>query len=322
MKQVSFGKTGVQVSAMCLGTMMFGVKCDEAETGRILDAALAQGVNWVDTAVMYAEGRTEEMLGRVLKGRRHQVFLATKVHKGVDARSIRESLDESLARLQTDHVDLYMIHWPRAGMRPQEMMEALDSVVRQGKARHVGCCNFSAWLFAHFNAIAARNGWAPLICNQIPYNLIERGVEVEILPQAVAEGVAIVTYRPLLMGILAGRYAAGSPLPGDSRGATDARIATWLGRYGEGLRLFEQFAAQRGIAPAHLAVAWLRHSPGVTAPVVGVSSVSQFQANLAGFDVDLSAEEYAQVTGFFDTAVKEEAGGRFPELRRATDLVG
>jgi aryl-alcohol dehydrogenase-like predicted oxidoreductase len=322
MRYIEFGNTGETVSQMCLGTMMFGQRCDEAESDRILGTAIDGGVTFVDTAAMYGEGVTEEILGRILKGRRDGLFVATKVHKGVDVRSILESIDESLARLRLDFVDLYLVHWPRAGMRPEEIMRALDQVVGQGKARYVGCCNYPAWLYAHSNAIAARNSWAPLVCNQIPYNLIERGAEVEILPQAVAERVAITTYRPLVLGILAGKYELGAPMPADSRGQTDARIPAWLDRYGESIRRFNRFAAGRGLHPAQLAIAWVRHSPAVTAPIVGASSAAQLQATIAAFDVDLTAEEHAEVTGLFDTAVKEETGGQFPELRRALDLVG
>ena len=322
MRYIEFGNTGETVSQMCLGTMMFGQRCDEAESDRILGAAIDGGVTFVDTAAMYAEGVTEEILGRILKGRRDSLFIATKVHKGVDAGSILESIDESLARLQLDFVDLYLIHWPKVGMRPQEIMEALDRVVAQGKARYVGCCNYSAWLYAHSNAIAARNGWPTLACNQIPYNLIERGAEVEILPQAVAEGVAITTYRPLVLGILAGKYPVGGPLPADSRGQTDARVPAWMEKYGHSITRFNQFAADRGLHPAQLAIAWLCHSPAVTAPIVGASSAAQLQATIPAFDVELTDEEYAEVTEMFDTEVKEEAGGRFPELRRTLNLAG
>ena len=321
MKYVEFGNTGERVSEMCLGTMMFGDRCDEAESGRVIATAMDHGVTFIDTAAMYCEGYTEEILGRILKGKRDQLFVTTKVHKGVDARSILESIDESLARLQMDFVDLYMIHWPKVGMRPAEIMEALGRVVAQGKARYVGCSNYPAWLYAHSNAIAARSNWAPLVCNQIPYNLIERGAEVEILPQAATEQVAITTYRPLVMGILAGKYKVGEPIPADSRGQGDERIPAWLDKHDESIKRFNQFAAGRGLHPAQLAIGWVRYSPAVTCPVVGVSSLSQLQATIAAFDFDLTADEYAEVTGFFDTEVKEEAGGRFPELRRALNLV-
>jgi aryl-alcohol dehydrogenase-like predicted oxidoreductase len=315
MQTVQFANTEARVSEMCLGTMMFGGRCDEAESDRVLGAALDQGVNFVDTAAMYGNGLTEEILGRIMRGRRDQLFLTTKVHKGVDAASILGSIDESLARLQTDHVDLYLSHWPVQGMRPCEMMEALAQVVAQGKARHVGCCNYPAWLLAYSNAIAAENGWPKLVCNQIAYNIVERGVEVEILPQAVAEQIAITAYRPLAQGLLTGKYRWGQPLPENTRGQTSAQIITWLSQYGESVDRFIRFAEERGISPVQLATAWVRHSPAVTSPIVGVSSLSQLQASIDAFSYDLSDADYAALTAIFDTEVKEEGLQRFPGLK-------
>lgn len=320
MNYVPFGATGQQVSEMCLGTMMFGDRCDQAESDRILATALDHGVNFVDTAAMYVNGRTEEILGHILKGRRDKLFLATKVNS-IDPQVIRTSIDESLKRLQLDAVDLYLLHWPKAGMNPTEMMAALNDVVKAGKARFVGCCNFPAWLLAHFNAVAAQNNWPSLVCNQIPYNPIERGVEVEVLPAALANKIAITVYRPLIFGILAGKYKPGAAIPEDSRGNTDPRIPRWLEKYGEGIGRFNQFAADHKLHPAQLAVAWLRYSPAVTTPIIGVSSARQLEASFPGFEVNLTDAEYAEVTGMFDTAVKEEAGGGFVGLRRDLNLV-
>ena len=322
MKQVTFGTTGELVSEMCLGTMMFGDRCDEAESDRIISAALDNGVTFIDTAAMYCNGRTEEILGRILQGRRGKVFLATKVHKGVDYRSITESIDESLARLQTDHVDLFMIHWPAKGMNPAEIMRALNDVVQAGKTKYVGCCNHPAWLLAHSNAIAAANGWPRLVCNQIPYNPIERGVEVEILPQAIAEHIAITVYRPLLMGLLAGKYDPDKPLPPDTRSAGDERIGDWLKRFADGVRHVLQLAAEKNVTPAQLAIAWIRSCPAVTCPIVGVSRLSQFQDSLNAFQLDLTIEERDELALAFGAEVKEETGGRFPGLRRVQYLLG
>ncbi len=321
MNYIEFADTGVEVSEMCLGTMMFGDRCDEAESARILDTAVAQGVTFIDTAAAYCGGVTEEILGRITKGKRQDLFIGTKVTKNTDADWIAQSLDESLTRLQTDYVDLFMIHWPRENMLIEPMMEALNNAVVAGKARYVGCCNFPAWLLAHCNAVAERHGWARLVCNQIPYNLIERGVEVEVIPQAITEKIAITTYRSLALGLLTGKYQPGQPIPTDSRGQSDKRVAEWLEKYGDAISQFYQFAADRDLHPAQLAVAWVRHSPGVAAPIVGVSSERQLQASIDAFDVTLSADEYAEITGMFDTAVKEEAGGNFPNLRRALNLV-
>jgi 1-deoxyxylulose-5-phosphate synthase len=329
MKYTQFASTGEQVSELCLGTMMFGGRCSEAEADRILGSAVDHGVNWVDTAAMYGDGLTEEILGRIMKGRRDKLFLTTKVHKGVDRASIVSSIDESLVRMQTDSVDLYLIHWPVEGMKPAEIMEALNSVVQSGKARYVGCCNYPAWLVAHHNSIAAANGWPRLLNNQIAYNIIERGVEVEIFPQAVAEKIAITTYRSLIQGLLTGKYRWGQPLPENTRGQTSPHIITWLTQYGQSVDRFIAFAEARGITPTTLAVAWVRHAAAVTAPIIGVSSLPQFEESLDAFDYDLSDEDYEEVTFLFDTEVREEGYNRFPgtkynfpRLRRNLNLLG
>ena len=329
MNYVQFASTNEQVSELNLGTMMFGGRCDEAEADRILGTAVDHGVNFIDTAAMYGDGLTEEILGRIMKGRRNKLFLTTKVHKGVDRESIVSSIDESLTRMKTDYVDLYLIHWPVEGMKPAEIMEALNTVVQSGKARYVGCCNYPAWLLAHHNAIAAENGWPRLISNQVAYNIIERGVEVEIFPQAVAEKIAITPYRSLVQGLLTGKYRAGQPLPENTRGQTIPQIITWITQYGESVDRFVAFAKERGITPTALAIAWVRHSPAVTAPIIGVSSLPQFEETLDAFNYTLSDEDYEEVTYLFNTEVREEGFNRFPgtkynfpRLRRNLNLLG
>jgi 1-deoxyxylulose-5-phosphate synthase len=319
MKQIEFSNTGVQVSEMCLGTMMFGGRCDEAESDRILSAAMDRGVNFIDTAWTYNKGETEEILGHIMQGKRDKLFIVTKTTK-TDPATIYSNIDDSLQRMQTDHVDTFLIHWPRQGMQPLEMMEALANVVQQGKARFIGASNFPAWLFAHCNAIAERNDWPRLVCNQLPYNLIERGIEVEIFPQAIVEDIAIMVYRPLSMGFLAGKYDPDQPIPTDSRGHTDERISEWITRFGDGLRAFLRFASDHNLHPAQLAIAWTRYAPAVTTPIIGSSSERQLQASLDAFEVDLTDEQYAEVTAMFDTEFKEAIGGMFPPLRRMTTL--
>lgn len=322
MKYVSFGTTGQQLSQLCLGTMMFGDRTDQQESDHILGSAIEHGVNFIDTAAMYCDGLTETILGEICKGRRDQLFVATKVHKGVDATSILSSIDESLTRLQMDYVDLYQIHWPRQGMQPEAIMQALDHIVKAGKARYVGCCNYPAWLFAHSNALAERNGWTKLVSNQLPYNLVERGIEIELLPQALHEQIGIMIYRPLLIGLLAGKYQPGVALSSDSRSETDKRIATWLERYAAALTGFAQFAADHDVHPAHVAIAWLLHTPAVTSIIGGVSRYEQLQSQVDAFSFELSADEYQQLSEMFGTTVKEEAGGAFPGLRRELKLLG
>lgn len=328
MKRVEFGNTGEKVSEMCLGTMMFGPRCSQTEADHILGLALDHGVNFIDTAAMYGGGQTEEILGQIIKGRRDRLFIGTKVNKGIDAPSILSGLDESLTRMQLDYVDLYMIHWPVEGMHVPEIMEALNQVVSAGKTRFVGCCNYPAWLLAHSNAIAQRNGWPKLVCNQIAYNPIERGVEVEILPQAMTEKIAITVYRSLVAGLLTGKYRGGQAVSTDSRAQTDARLLTWLAQFGDSVDRFNELAAERGVHPTQLAIAWVRHSPAVTTPLVGVSSARQLETSLKAFEFDLTPQEYHQITQLFDAEVKEEGLQRFPgliynfpRLRRNLNLV-
>jgi aryl-alcohol dehydrogenase-like predicted oxidoreductase len=321
MNTVRFGSTNEMVSEICLGTMMFGDRCDEKESARVLDTAIERGINFVDTAAMYMDGVTEEILGRIMKGKRSELFIGTKVRDSTAGSWIVESLDRSLKRMRTDYVDLYMIHWPLENMRIEEMLEALDETVRSGKARFIGCCNFPAWLFAHCNAVAEANGWTKMVCNQVPYNLIERGVEVEVLPQAAAESIAITTYRPVLLGLLAGKYRPGNPIPLHSRGMTDERIPRWLHRYETGFRKFLAFAEERDLHPVQLSLAWLLKSPAVTSAILGVSSAGQLQESLGKDRYQLSDREYQEVAAMFDTQVKEEAGGLFPSLRRSFHLL-
>jgi aryl-alcohol dehydrogenase-like predicted oxidoreductase len=329
MQYVQFGSTGRRVSRMCLGTMMFGRRTDEAEAERIVRTCLDAGVDNIDTAAGYVDGETERILGRIIERaptlERDRLFVGTKVTKTTDADWVLASIDESLDRMGLDYVDLYMIHWPRLHMDVEAMMGALDKVVRAGKARFVGCSNFPAWLLAHCNALAERNGWPKLVCNQVNYSILVRGVEVEILPQALAENVAITTYQPLAGGVLAGRYQPGQPLPTNSRGGEgEQRIAARLAQAGERLERFNKLAAELGLKPSQLAIAWVNHSPAVTSPIVGASTLDQIRETIAAFDRDLTDDEYAAVNAIFDDESDEPPspqGNNFPALRKSFELL-
>ncbi len=313
MQYVSFPGHPLPVSRICLGTMMFGDKCDAALSEALVAKALELGINAFDTAAMYSAGASEQYLGRALRSvPRDQIFVATKVAKGIDRRSIIESIDESLGRLQMAYVDLYLIHWPVPGMNLTEMMGALNEAVVGGKTRLVGCCNFPAYLLASANAIAAANGWALLRCNQVAYNLIERGVEVEILPQARLEKLAITAYRPLAIGLLTGRLMPGMPMESAARGTTDSRVLTWLSQHGRSLERFVAYAHNKGIEPAQLAAAWVMENPAVTQPILGVSSLTQVESAVRVPAVQLTDAERQEVTDMFQTEVTEEGLQRFP----------
>jgi len=264
---------------------------------------------------MYSGGVSEEFVGKALSPiDREKLFVGTKVVKGIDKASIISGLDESIKRLDMDYVDLYMVHWPVPGMHLTEMMDALNECVKTGKTKLVGCCNFPAYLMASSNAIAIENGWEKMVCNQVAYNLIERGIEVEILPHALVEDLMITAYRPLAVGLLTGKFRQGKTMPESARGTTDSRIITWFTQYGEGLERFFSFAEEKGVHPAQLAVAWVLHSPAVTSAIVGVSSLKQLESNLKAVEIKLTDDEYEEITSYLDTEVKEEGLQLFPGL--------
>lgn len=225
MKYVRLGASNLEVSEFCLGTMMFGGKTDREESIKIIHRAIEAGVNFIDTADIYNEGRSEEITGEALRGRREQVVLASKVgmrvgegpnDKAVSRYHIIRGVEASLKRLATDRIDLLYIHWPVERMNLEEMARALEDLIASGKVLYPACSNFPAWLMARTMWIEELRGYLSLVAGQYPYNLIERGVEVELLPAAKAFGVGITVYRPLAIGLLAGKYSGG--IPDDARG--------------------------------------------------------------------------------------------------------
>jgi aryl-alcohol dehydrogenase-like predicted oxidoreductase len=187
--------------------------------------------------------------------------------------------------------------------------------VSSGKARHVGCCNFPAWLLASSNALAVEHGWPKLRSNQVAYNLIERGVEVEVLPQATTDGIFITAYRPLAVGLLTGAFAPGKPLSEGKRGSTDSRVITWLSQHGGSIERFLRFCNCRSLSPAQVALAWINACPAVSCPIAGASSTGQVKEAAASVDITLDLESYRELTSLFDTEVKEEGLQLFPGMK-------
>lgn len=310
MQYVRLGTTGMQVSRICLGCMTYGSPTwrewvlDE-EAGRpFIKRALELGVTFFDTADMYSLGKSEEVLGRALAdfARRDEVVIATKVYqpmsdrpndRGLSRKHIMKSIDNSLRRLGTDYVDLYQIHRWDYETPIEETMEALNDIVRAGKARYIGASSMYAWQFAKAQHIAERRGWARFVSMQNHYNLVYREEEREMIPLCRDQGVGLIPWSPLARGFLTGNRPGGTETA-TTRGRTDtishamynAGDYTVVERVGE-------LARQRGVSSAQIALAWLLHKPAVSAPIVGASKMPQLEEAVAALEVTLAPEEIA-----------------------------
>lgn len=280
------GRTGVQVSALGLGTNQFGRVVDEAGAKAIVDRALELGVNFIDTAESYSDGASEELLGKALAGRRHDVVLATKTGARDDPgrlsrKRIVQRLEASLKRLATDYADLYYLHRPDPATPLEETLRAMEDLVRAGKIRYAAISNHAAWRVTEAVGVAQRNGWSPVAASQMPYSLLERDVEREMLPACEHLGVSIVPWAPLAGGFLTGKYAKGAPLPPDTRlGRAPERAARTLSDTNfEKLERWTAFAKERGHTVGDLAVAWLLAHPVVCSVIAGATKPDQLTTN-------------------------------------------
>lgn len=316
MKPTRFGRTGLYVSPLCLGTMTFGVQADEAESHRILNTAFDAGVTFVDTADMYPlghdgelAGRTEEIIGRWLPDHRSDVIIATKFYfpmgsnpwdRGASRKHIMDSIDASLGRLQTDYIDLYQIHHFDDHTPLDETLTALDDVVRAGKVRYIGCSNYAAWQLSRAIGRSEMLGISRYESVQPRYNLLFRNIERDILPAAVHDGLAVIPYNPLAGGMLTGKHRgtssdnaapAGGRFSEDLGGAGDMyRARYWAD---DKFRLVEEIATiadELGVPLTTLAVAWVASNPTVTSPIIGASRSEQLADSIAGATLELDAE--------------------------------
>ena len=314
MKYVALANTGVRVSQLCMVKMTFGNEADEATSQAIMNRAWEQGINFFDMANIYNKGLTEEIVGRWMKPHRDRLVLASKVHfptgddvnaRGSSRRHILMEVERSLQRLQTDRLDiLYLHHWD-AATALDESMRALETVVRQGKAIYIGLSNFSAWQTMKALAVAREYRFAPAVCIQPMYNLVKRQAEVEILPMALHEGLAVFPYSPIGGGLLSGKYNRGE----------GGRITTnpmYAERYKDSHYLdvaerFVAYAQARGLTPSALATAWVGSHPGITAPIVGARNLDQLAQALESAAIDLTPE------------MRDEIGALSPTPPLATD---
>jgi 1-deoxyxylulose-5-phosphate synthase len=310
---VKLGRTGLAVSRICLGAMSYGSPASRPwilseEEGRpFIRRALELGINFFDTANMYSEGASEEVLGRALRdfARRDEVVVATKVYypmsedpndRGLSRKHIMASIDASLRRLGTDRVDLYQIHRWDDSTPIEETLEALNDVVRAGKALYLGASSMFAWQFAKSLYLAKMRGWTGFVSMQNHYNLVYREEEREMLPLCRSEGIAVLPWSPLARGFLAGNRSRGGG--GQTTRAESDAFAKELYYAESDFTVAEragEVAARRGLPPAQIALAWLLRQPGVTAPIIGATKMIHLEQAVAALDVSLSDEECAQL---------------------------
>lgn len=291
MKYKTVGTTGLKVSEICLGTMIFGGKVDAATSIRIIHRALDLGVTFLDTANNYEEGRSEAIVGKALKGRREEVVVATKVEAvtgpgpndyGLSRKHILRAVEASLTRLDMEYIDLYQVHHPDPSTPLQETLTALDDLVRLGKVRYIGCSNFPAWYLEKALRVSEVHALEAFTTVQPRYHLLDREIERELLPLCRAEGIGVLPYSPLAGGFLTGKYQPGRPAPPGSRG--DGR-PDWVDRRFTPqahavLTELARISGETGLTMSQLSLAWLLANPTVTAPIVGASSLAQLEANL------------------------------------------
>jgi aryl-alcohol dehydrogenase-like predicted oxidoreductase len=307
MQYRSLGRTGVMVSPLCLGAMNFGGPTGEAESVEILEHALDAGINFVDTANVYNAGESERILGRAFQknGRRDQVILATKVFgkagdgpndNGASRYHVMRSCEDSLRRLQTDHIDLFQLHRPSATIPQDETLRAFDDLVQAGKVRYIGSSTHPAWKVMEALAISEKYGLARYISEQPPYNLLDRRIENELVPLCQQYGMAIIPWSPLAMGVLAGRYPADGSTPEGSRAARAGSgpiLERVTRRSVEVGWQVAELAKARGLTAGQFSLLWCKDQPAVTAPIIGPRTLAHLEEFIPVMDMQLNDEDRA-----------------------------
>lgn len=301
------GRTGIDVSPLCLGTMMFGGPTDESTSVRIIHKAIDQGINFIDTADMYNAGRSEQVLGTALNGKREQVVVATKGRQpvgdgpnrsGASRRHLMRQLHESLRRLNTDYVDIYYIHAPDYETAIEETLRALDDMVHSGKVHYIGCSNFRAWRVCEALWTSDRCNLHRFACVQPLYNIVNRDIEVELLPLCHEHRLGVVSYSPLARGILTGKYRPQDKYPAESRAARDDARLKQAELRDESIEISQQltrYCESRGTTASRFALAWCLANPVLTSIIVGPRTEQQFDDNYGCLEVSISEEDEAFV---------------------------
>jgi aryl-alcohol dehydrogenase-like predicted oxidoreductase len=297
------GRTGVQVSPLCLGCMMFGRRTSPEDSYTIIDRALDAGVNFLDTANVYARGLSEEITGEALRrnSRRQRVVLATKVHGrmadddvnalGNSRRHIIAECEASLTRLKTDYIDLYQIHRPESATPIDETLRALDDLVRSGKVRYIGTSTFGAWQVVESLWASKELGLNRFVTEQPPYNILDRRIERELVPMAETFGIGLVPWSPIAGGLLSGKYRRDQPMPADSRFADQTnpnRQDRLVEQVYDVVEQLEPIAQSKDCTLVQLAVAWVLSQPGISSPIIGPRTMPQLEEYLGAPSVRLS----------------------------------
>ncbi|HEX8234697.1 MAG TPA: aldo/keto reductase [Abditibacteriaceae bacterium] len=300
------GRTGAKVSPLCLGCMNFGWGTEEADAVKIIHRALDEGINFVDTADVYGQGASETITGKALKRKRDGVFLATKVHgkmgegpndQGNSRLHIMQGCDASLKRLGVEHIDLYQIHRPQSSVPIDETLRALDDLIRAGKVRYIGTSTFAAWQLVESLWQSEKWQLNRFVCEQPPYNLLDRRIERELLPLAQTYGFGVIPWSPLAGGMLTGKYKRGKKGPkgsryesGKFRSGEEVPEAAW-----DVIELAEQMAKEKGAKMDAFALAWTLANPAVTSPIIGPRTMEQLEGNLKALSVQITDEDKQRI---------------------------
>lgn len=323
METRSMGKTGLKVTSLCLGTMTFGNQADKEKSFEIMDKAFDAGINFFDTANVYPIGReanvkvgaTESIIGEWMAGKRDNLVLATKCFgimgegandRGLSRKHILKAVEDSLMRLNTDYLDIYMPHTYDSGTPLDETMRAFEDLVSQGKVLYVGASNWRAWQVAKANGIAERQGYSRIVCIEPRYNLLFRMIEEDLVPMAIDEGIGIISYNPLAAGLLTGRYnkdagvEAGSRFTLGNNAGAIYQQRYWQEANFDAVDRYKVWCEERGYDPATTAVRWVIQQPGITSAIIGASRPEQLDASLNAAELPkLSEQELSWLDGLW-----------------------
>lgn len=303
------GRTGVMVSSLCLGVMNFGGVTSTEDSIAMIDRALDAGINFIDTANVYNAGESEVVVGKALKanGKRDSIVLATKVNgamgdglndRGISRYHIMKACEDSLRRLQTDHIDLYQLHRPSLTIPQDETLRALDDLVRAGKVRYIGSSTFPAWMVMEGLAVSERHNLARFVTEQPPYNLLDRRIENELVPLCQKYGIALLPWSPLAGGILAGRYSANGTRGHFPEGSRAQRSGAMFqdrvtDRGLDVAQKMSELAQERGLTASQFALLWCKDQPGITSPIIGPRTMTHLEDALGIPDKTLDAADRA-----------------------------